>query len=198
MSILEEVRAAVAAENYQLALANIERAIDADELDAELLLLRAECYERTGDRKRAFIDYTNLSKLLGDPPETLLGAALQLSHLGHHKEELVLYDKILASSPNFFDALYMKALRLVKMGEYADCLTFIDRAIAINPEHGNAHYTKACAHALRGEADAAIDSVRRAIAVDRDLRWQIAMDDDFANIADDPRFIAATKDPDGK
>lgn len=70
---------------------------------------------------------------------------------------------------------------------------FIDRAIAVRPEDGNAHYTKACAHALLGQHEEAIESVRRAIEVAPQLRLFIAMDDDFASIADDPAFLAATK-----
>lgn len=191
---IEQIQRAIRAEDYKQALALIDRAVDDNILDPQLLLLRAQCYEHLGNRARAAIDYANLAELLGDAPDALIPVAIQLAHLGRHEDELSIYDKILTADPGHFDGLYLKALRLVKMGCYRECLHFIDRAIAVQPTDGNSHYTKACAHSLLGEREQAIASVRRAIEVAPELRSQIAFDDDFRSIADDPRFVEATQE----
>jgi len=64
----------------------------------------------------------------------------------------------------------------------------LGRAARMKPAQEHIHYALAAAHALRGDADAALGHLNKAIGLRPENRFQAQSDQDFASLADDPRF----------
>ncbi|MCA9661230.1 MAG: tetratricopeptide repeat protein, partial [Myxococcales bacterium] len=118
-------------------------------------------------------------------------AAMVLRTLGRGDECLAAHRRNVEECPASHAAWYGLGLAEVKLGAYDRCVASITRALELDPADGNAHYTIACAYALRrgdGDDGRALEHVAAAIAAEPELRAAIADDDDFADLADDPRF----------
>jgi len=64
----------------------------------------------------------------------------------------------------------------------------LDRADKLEPEREDVHYALAAAHALQGNVEEALTHVRATVALRPANSFQIRQDEDFASLADDPRF----------
>lgn len=61
------------------------------------------------------------------------------------------------------------------------------------PKHGYACYGLACLRCRENKVDETLDWLSRAVRAERCLKTEASTDEDFANIADDPRFAQLTR-----
>ena len=100
-----------------------------------------------------------------------------------------------AEAPGSAEGWRTLGLMQVKAGRLDDCIASCERSLALEDD-ATTRYTVACAHALRsatGDREKAIEHVRHAVGADPSLAADIAEDEDFASLRDDPGFAAALR-----
>ncbi len=125
------------------------------------------------------------------PPGSILGLLAERTQLDF---ELDFFGKILATVPDFADALRAQACNLTVKGRLKDGLTVDKQLVTVRPDDPTAHYNLACRYALLKQRDKAIVTLRRAVELGyRDFEFMLE-DHDLDSIRKDPRFRKLVKE----
>lgn len=92
-----------------------------------------------------------------------LRQALALHQGGQLSEAQVLYDQVLRSQPENFDALHLSGLIAAQLKNPARAAELISRALAINPNHADAHANQGNALRKLGQFESALASYDKAL-----------------------------------
>jgi tetratricopeptide (TPR) repeat protein len=112
--------------------------------------------------------------------------------------ELEFFGKILATVPDFADALRAQACNLTLKGRIQDGLVVDEKLASVRPTDPTAHYNLACRYAVLKRRDEAIGALRKAVELGyRDVEF-IEQDHDLDSIRKDPRFRKLLKQLVGK
>jgi len=65
---------------------------------------------------------------------------------------------------------------------------YLERADKLEPEREDIQYALAAAHALQGNVEEAVTHLRVSVTLRPANTFQVRQDEDFASLADDPRF----------
>jgi tetratricopeptide (TPR) repeat protein len=156
---------------------------------------RLNLQQRLGDLflvKGCFQDAcASYDKVLAINPEyagTWGNRGISLGELGRLEEALASFDKVLAINPEDAHAWFNRGNALGKLGRLEEAVVSYAKALAINPEDARAWFNKACALALQNDVDSAIENLRKAIDLDSKCQQDAAVDPDFAQIRNHPRF----------
>jgi tetratricopeptide (TPR) repeat protein len=111
-------------------------------------------------------------RLRNQTPKTFaakIGQALSLHQQGKFAQAKKVYEDVLASEPNQFDALHLLGVVELQTEHTAQGARLIEKAIAINPRVASAHSN--LGHALKdlGRLDEALASYGKALALEPDL-----------------------------
>ena len=91
--------------------------------------------------------------------------ALALHQQGQFDQAQAVYENVLKTQPNHFDAQHLLGLVALQKGDFRLADDLIGKAIGINPLQADAHYNRGNALAQLRELDAAIASYDQAIAI---------------------------------
>ncbi|MBV8674132.1 MAG: tetratricopeptide repeat protein [Acidobacteriaceae bacterium] len=83
---------------------------------------------------------------------------------------------------------YDYAVSLLNTGNYEDARDQFDGLLRNNPDADYAHYGLAVLNSITGQAEECLDHLARAISLNPQNRIQARSDNDFNDMADDPRF----------
>ena len=91
------------------------------------------------------------------------------------------------------------AFSLLKQGETERARAELEAGMAARPDAWQSHYNAACFEARAGASDAALEHLKRAVDLDTEAATLARDDQDFAELRDDPRFLALAgqADPSG-
>ena len=84
------------------------------------------------------------------------------------------------------------AFSLLESGEKERARTELDAGVAAHPDAWQGQYNYACFEARGGDTDAALERLQKAVELDPQAAELAPKDEDFAQIRDDPRFLAIT------
>ena len=85
---------------------------------------------------------------------------------GNFKEAQVIYEQVLLSQPNQFDALQLLGVLFVQIKKYSQAVELLSKALEVNPNHAGAYNNRGNALKELKRFDEALASYDEAIAID--------------------------------
>jgi tetratricopeptide (TPR) repeat protein len=101
-------------------------------------------------------------------PGSRLQQAMALHRQGQLQRAQALYEEILASDAQNFQALHLAGVVAVQTGRPLEALQLLDRALALEPLSAQAHFNKGSALRECGRLEAALSSYEQALALKDD------------------------------
>ena len=124
-------------------------------------------------------------------PSAVLARMAERSQLDF---ELEFFAALLATVPDYTDALSVQASNLSAKGLIREGLKVDQRLVQLRPADPTAHYNLACRYALLKQPDMALSILRRAVELGyRDFRF-MTEDRDLDSVRKDPRFRQLVKE----
>jgi len=104
-----------------------------------------------------------------EPTHTQVRALVQqgtsLHKQGNFAEAQVIYEQVLLSQPNQFDALQLLGVLFVQIKKYSQAVEFLSKALEINPNHAGAYSNRGIALKELKRFDEALANYDQAIAI---------------------------------
>ena len=107
--------------------------------------------------------------------------------------EILFYENILKTAPNFIEALRALGDLYTKQGFYQKGLAVDEKLARLRPEDALIHYNLACSYSLMNEVVKARDAMRRAFAFGYDDLAYLEKDPDLLNLLNDIEFADCLK-----
>ena len=95
----------------------------------------------------------------------LLKSGQTLLNTGNPKEAMIIFDKVLETSPNHIDALTKKGNILGKLGKYDDAIMHYDRILEQENQNILALLNKGLAHHYIGQYEIALDCYEQVLVI---------------------------------
>ncbi len=155
----------------ELVAANLElidEALAADPQRRDLLLLRAQALERSGDNEAALQTFRRLAALPNPPAEAYAGQVRTLAALGRTREASRALANLRANDPAASAGaervlLLAEAETAKRTGDRARAADLIERALALDPDDVDAQLTSAGIRSELGDTEAAIAAYRAVL-----------------------------------
>jgi tetratricopeptide (TPR) repeat protein len=93
-----------------------------------------------------------------------------------------------ATNPRTPDEHYQQGVAMMNIGRWDEAREHLLRARKLSPKSDYVIYAMAALDCLTGEADSAMENLKQAIALRPENRYHARNDEDFAFLAEDPRF----------
>jgi tetratricopeptide (TPR) repeat protein len=124
----------------------------------------------------------HLQKVLSGPDKALVDRAqVHMQTCDKHMEKASLHFKTAEEH-------YDYAVSLINLGDYVTAREQLDKLHKQNPKAEFVLYGLAALHCLTGRVEESLQTLAEAIEIKPALRFQARNDNDFQNLAEDPRF----------
>lgn len=107
--------------------------------------------------------------------------------------QMVFYEAILKTNPDFADALMALGEIYTKKGLYEKGLRVDRRLSELRPQNPVVHYNLACSLSLLGDLTSSFEAIKRALKLGYDDFTYMDRDPDLENLRRDARFIHLMK-----
>ena len=98
--------------------------------------------------------------------DTLIMQGLDFHQQGKFNEARTIYEKVLATQPNYFSALQLLGALFCQTKQFTKAVDFLTKALQINPYHAACYYNRGNALQELGHLDEAVGSYDNAISTD--------------------------------
>jgi tetratricopeptide (TPR) repeat protein len=159
----------LADDEYDQALALIEKALEADHNDANALESLVNYHLETGDFESALDRVEQLKIIVPNDVRPLAKEAQVYLIMGDLEKAWIAAHRVLAEDPENQYALLVRADINRYTGKLQEALLDISRLLDSNPRSVEALLKRTLIHYLQGDMDAARQYAQRALAVDPDL-----------------------------
>ncbi len=153
-------------EEYQLAIADFDRALALDPLYAGVYLLRGIAHSLLGVYRRAIEDFDHALSL--DARETFAYAHRGIAYkkLKDYERAIADFDNVLLLVPKLDEANLLRSLTYAEFDESRRGLGDFDHLIEQNPDDAHAYVLRGMALCSLGEHDRAIQNLNQALELD--------------------------------
>ena len=172
----------VVRERMEAELADVDRALEGDPDNADLLVRRGMLHRDLGRYEDAYADVNRLAAIGADalqpdsPAGALAGALLGTVYLalGRPLEAVAELDRALAANPTLPWALAHRGDAHRRAGRYDLALADLDQALLLDPDDAFALATRGTLSRDLGRYDEAVADLGRALAIDPEVPWVLA------------------------
>ncbi len=149
--------------NYDMAMKDLDRALELKPDDFEALTNRGNVYFRTGKYRQALDDF--MSALRANPvfPNAWNGKGAAYFSLGQFDSALAAFEGALAEKPDYVEVYLNRANVLSVQKRFEEAVKSYDVYLGYNPSDGKALYWRGLARSKLGNVDGAIDDFTDAI-----------------------------------
>jgi len=166
-ALLLEAKQLLDESKSSLALETLDRALELDPDDPDVLALRGSCLTRLGRHEAALEVYDRVLEIDPDPmPTTYYNRALSKAGLGRHEQALEDYDRAIELEPDSARAHFYRAVSKASLGRHRTALPDFDRALELAPRYPEGHYNRGVCRGKLGLYREAIDDYTRALELD--------------------------------
>jgi len=164
----------VVRERMEAELAEVDRALEGDADNADLLVRRGMLHRDLGRYEDAYADVNRLAAI--EPASAVAGALLGTVYLalGRPLEAVAELDRALAANPTLSWALAHRGDAHRRAGRYDLALADLDQALLLDPEDAFALATRGTLSRDLGRYDEAVADLTRALAIDPEVPWVLA------------------------
>lgn len=127
-------------QDYEMAIALIDRAIQFHPDIVELYMRRSELCSELGRYEEAVASYDRVLELQPDSFQSWSDRGDALSNLGRYREAIASYDQALSIEPSLSSIWCSRGELLAQLGRSEEAITSYDKAIEINPDASHAWY----------------------------------------------------------
>jgi tetratricopeptide (TPR) repeat protein len=163
--------------NYEVALADYDRAIGAIELDEKFawaIASRGQTHRLMGNYEAALADFDRAIELDEQDAGAIAGRGLTHRLMGNYEAALANYDRAIELDEQDAGAITGRGQTHRLMGNYEAALADFDRAIELDEKDAWAIASRGHTHRLMGNYEAALADFDRAIELDEKDAWAIA------------------------
>jgi tetratricopeptide (TPR) repeat protein len=153
-------------EEYEQAIASLEKALDLSSEDYFLLKSLGVNYSQMGDPKKAIELYDKAIEINPEDSNSWREKGTSYDRLDDPKKAIECYDKAIGINPEDFNAWRNKGVSYAKMGDQEKAIECYDKAIEINPKDSNACREKGVGYFGLGKHEEAIQSLEEACVLD--------------------------------
>ncbi|HEX6675558.1 MAG TPA: tetratricopeptide repeat protein [Actinomycetes bacterium] len=172
----------VVRERMEAELAEVDRALEGDADNPDLLVRRGMLHRDLARFEDAYADVNRLAAIGADalqpnsPAGALAGALLGTVYLalGRPLEAVAELDRALAANPALAWALAHRGDAHRRAGRYDQALADLDQALLLDPDDAFALATRGTLSRDLGRYDEAVADLGRALAIDPEVPWVLA------------------------
>jgi tetratricopeptide (TPR) repeat protein len=152
--------------DYELAMANLQRALEIDPHDADALSNRGNILFLTGRNESALI--TLERAVAANPKSSIALNSRGAAHFNRREFEDARadFDRALAVRPDYPEARLNRANVLSVLGRFREAVPDYDAYLRYDPRNARAYYWRGLARRQSGARDAAIEDFGRAMQLD--------------------------------
>jgi tetratricopeptide (TPR) repeat protein len=162
-TLLQKGNEALKAEDFDEAIDNFTKVIEADSQMFEAYLGRAEALLRKAKPEESLEDCKTALELKPDNEQALLIKADATANTLAIEEAIQLYGYIIEKYPESAKAYMMRGNLHINGGDFREGFTDFDSALEINPQYSEVYLTRGVTHFQNGEYEKAIREYSLAI-----------------------------------
>ncbi len=154
---------------YDLAIADFNRALELDPDYAEAYSNRGLTYDSKGEYERAIKDYNTAIELNPHFAEAYNNRGMAYGENGEHDQALQDFSKAIALKPNYAIAYSNRGAVYNGKGEREQAIKNCNIAIRIDPNYAEPYNNRGTAYRNKGEINLAIEDYTKAIELKQDF-----------------------------
>jgi tetratricopeptide (TPR) repeat protein len=149
--------------NYDIAIANFDRAIQLDPKQWNPYLRRGETYYRKGNYDQALADYDRAIHLNSQQPNAYHDRGLALARTGDHDLAIADFDKAIELSPQEAAIYNARGAVYARKADYNRARADYNRALQLSPQLKMIYYNRGLTYAHQGDYDSALADFNKEI-----------------------------------
>ncbi len=155
--------------DHELAMTDLDRAIELDPTSYSGHRCRAESHRASGDLDAALADATKAIEL--DPARAYGHVTLGniLDEQGRTAEAIASYDKAIELDPTLANAYNQRSIARSRSGDDDGAAADVDKAIELDPDYGPAYAVRALARFFEGDCARGMADAEKAVQLEPDF-----------------------------